>query len=165
MVCDACGRDVKGFVYQIISSDGDPYHMHPNCAELPHTLQGEGVKLELKKKVKSKCLKCKNKNYANKTPKGWAYVSSCEKYSFHVACVKEMIYEARERSHFNNNQVVDATDLSGLALQNMVPSNQIWEKALKYLKMVASTLKIIVSAILGDLVTALTGLVQSLPSN
>jgi len=45
--CDACGKDVRGFVYQC-SHEND---LHPCCMKLQRTLIGDGVKLHLSDKV------------------------------------------------------------------------------------------------------------------
>lgn len=96
-ICDACGKDVNGFLYHC-SSTG--YDMHPNCAKLPLILNGEGLTLELKGKA-SACQKCR---VSGRRSNGWSYVSSCGKYCLHVACVKEMIIEAWEKKYFNQQK-------------------------------------------------------------
>ncbi|KAJ9160109.1 hypothetical protein P3X46_025540 [Hevea brasiliensis] len=96
-ICDACGKDVKGFLYHC-SSRG--YDMHPNCAKLPLTLSSEGVTLELKKKASSACQKCRILS----GPKSWFYVSTCRRYCLHVACIKEMILEAWKNKYFDQQR-------------------------------------------------------------
>ncbi|KAF2296056.1 hypothetical protein GH714_035883 [Hevea brasiliensis] len=155
-VCDGCWRDVRGFVYQC--SHKKAYDLHPPCAKLPKTLAGEEVKLELKENIKSKCLKCQSRSNSNKGPKGWSYVSSCGKYCFHVACVKEMFYEAWEMGYFDQQKSDLDANTSGLAvaLHRTVPSKlsssteivqQSGGKAKHYWNMVASVLRLILFAI------------------
>ena len=61
--CDACAKDVLGFVYQCQHKKA--YDLH-RCMKLERNLNGDGVKLYLREKVSSglKCLKCKSKNVA-----------------------------------------------------------------------------------------------------
>jgi hypothetical protein len=53
--CDACGKDVQGFVYQCVHKDRD---LHPCCMKLQGTLIGNGMTLHLRNSVATKCLKC-----------------------------------------------------------------------------------------------------------
>ncbi|RVW49227.1 hypothetical protein CK203_073288 [Vitis vinifera] len=41
MVCDGCGKDVKGWFYQC-SSRGNPRYLHPCCAKLPFKKTDKG---------------------------------------------------------------------------------------------------------------------------
>ncbi|KAF9674757.1 hypothetical protein SADUNF_Sadunf10G0160100 [Salix dunnii] len=98
-VCDACGRPVKGFVYQC--EHEDPNYYHPSCLKLKRTLTAkDGTTLHLKeKKPPSKCLSCGSRETPNGT-KGWSYVSSCRQYCLHVACVKGMLWENWKKGFF-----------------------------------------------------------------
>ena len=94
--CDACGKDVLGFVYHC-SRTG--YDLHPCCLKLKDSISDGSVTLELSQKVPSKCLKCKSRNVVNKV-KGWSYVSSEDSSCYHVSCVKELILENWKRGLF-----------------------------------------------------------------
>ncbi|KAJ8760317.1 hypothetical protein K2173_011870 [Erythroxylum novogranatense] len=50
-ICNACGRDVLGFVYQCI--DKVAQDLHPCCAKLQLTLSSEEETLDLRKKLPS----------------------------------------------------------------------------------------------------------------
>ncbi|KAJ6350240.1 hypothetical protein OIU78_006412 [Salix suchowensis] len=72
--CDACGEDVSGFVYQC--SHKHPHDYHPRCLKLPRTLTaGDGLILQLRKELPSKCLRCGSRKTSNRI-QGWCYVSS-----------------------------------------------------------------------------------------
>jgi len=69
--CDACGKDVLGFVYSCSSTGID---LHPCCLKLKPKISDESgnVTLQLSRKVRSKCAKCKDK-YVVEDFKGWTY--------------------------------------------------------------------------------------------
>ncbi|XP_054789569.1 protein VACUOLELESS GAMETOPHYTES-like [Prosopis cineraria] len=96
--CDACGQDVRGFLYQDQYSKHN-FDLHPCCMNLKRTISDPNgtVELNLKDKVPSKCVKCKRKGLNNVQSKeafrGWSYVSSCGNYCYHVYCVKTLILE------------------------------------------------------------------------
>ncbi|XP_028765427.1 uncharacterized protein LOC114723401 [Neltuma alba] len=103
-LCDACGRDVKGFVYH------DQYKhkldLHPCCMNLKSTMSDpyNRMMLILKDKMPSKCVKCERKDLKvqSKGPfRGWSYVSSCGNYCYHVCCVKKLILDNWENGYFN----------------------------------------------------------------
>ncbi|KAK6272882.1 hypothetical protein POUND7_009965 [Theobroma cacao] len=154
--CDACGLDIKGFLYQC--SHEHAHDLHPCCAELPKSLSSNGEKIYLSNQVRSKCLKCKRKEIANGV-KGWSYVSSCGNYCYHVACVKEAIIENWQGGYFQLD-VTNELQISGpsqeLAGRNGGTSG--WRKARKLWLI----LKLVVSAIFGDPVTLISSLVQAL---
>ncbi|XP_012091484.2 uncharacterized protein LOC105649450 [Jatropha curcas] len=166
--CDVCGLDIKGFVYQCSCKK---YDMHPHCAKLPETLDGEGVKLQLKKKSSLKCQKCHFRINSGKGPKGLCYVSSCETYCFHVACLKEMVYENWQNSYFNgdNKESDEVSKANDLALQNTGSSStstEIVEQKRKSSrngwKMAIVVLKLILSAIFGEPITGFTALIATI---
>ncbi|KAL0007239.1 hypothetical protein SO802_008741 [Lithocarpus litseifolius] len=110
--CDACGKDVLGFVYQSQCQHKDPYDLHPCCMKLQPTLNVDGVKLCLRKKVSSrlKCLLCGSKNIAENL-EGWSYESNCGQYCYHVKCVEDIFLE-----NWKKGQTSDT------GLQIMVPN-------------------------------------------
>ena len=147
--CDACGKDVLGFVYQCQHKD-DPYDLHPCCMKLEPTLNGDGVKMKLREKVSSrlKCLKCKSKNIARDL-KGWSYESNCGHYCYHVACVKDLILENWKKGQTSDTglqimvpNMEDAVEQSGRSKNG--------KKVNKYLRKAILVLKLIISAIFGD---------------
>lgn len=89
--CNACQKDVSGFVYHCNSCGFD---LHPCCAKLPMMLDDGEVKLYLYRKVSSACHKCGRKG------RSWSYRSTCKKYNLHVACVKEMLVESWHDLYF-----------------------------------------------------------------
>ncbi|XP_054789570.1 protein VACUOLELESS GAMETOPHYTES-like [Prosopis cineraria] len=103
--CDACGRDVRGFLYHDQSRHG--FDLHPCCINLRRTMSDSHgtMELSLKDKVDYTCVKCKRKdldNVQSKEPfRGWSYVSSCGNYCYHVYCVKTLILENWETGYFN----------------------------------------------------------------
>ncbi|KQJ86004.1 uncharacterized protein LOC100837524 [Brachypodium distachyon] len=85
--CNACGRDVAGFVYHCRDCGFD---LHPCCATLPHVLDagGGGVRLYLHPKAAAACHRCGQRG------RSWTYRSGCRSYSLHVACVMDMLVES-----------------------------------------------------------------------
>ncbi|GKB98729.1 hypothetical protein Tco_0984866 [Tanacetum coccineum] len=66
-------------------------HLHPSCLGHEKTLEAaHGLTLNLANSATTKCLHCGTKNLWSKV-RGWAYVSSCESYCYHVSCVREII--------------------------------------------------------------------------
>lgn len=116
--CDACGKDVLGFVYHCPKTKK---HLHPCCLNLREDISVEGgdKKLELCGKVPSKCLNCSHKRVgpnSKKGVKGWSYVyptSSCNPngYCYHVSCFKDLIHESwRRRSDSSVNSSTSESD-------------------------------------------------------
>ncbi|XP_028763042.1 uncharacterized protein LOC114721383 [Neltuma alba] len=115
-LCDACGRDVKGFVYH------DQYRhkldLHPCCMNLKSTMSdpSKSLTLILNDKMPSKCVKCKEKNLKiqSKRPfRGWSYVSSCGNYCYHVYCVKKLILEKWKSGYLNVGSSCSSSSLRG----------------------------------------------------
>ncbi|GFY82184.1 hypothetical protein Acr_02g0004240 [Actinidia rufa] len=92
-ICDACGKDIHGFVYHCRANDWD---LHPCCSKLEKELRIDDTDFILCDKVTSKCMWCKNKKLCGTTSHvpGWSYVSGCGKYHFHVCCVAKMEHKA-----------------------------------------------------------------------
>ncbi|KAG6578704.1 hypothetical protein SDJN03_23152, partial [Cucurbita argyrosperma subsp. sororia] len=98
--CDACRKTIKGFVFHCEEDDLD---IHPCCRELKKSYRIEDVKFNLHKKMKGKCIWCKSKRLEDGgEDNGWSYVSECEEYHVHVACVTEMALEAWYKSQSCN---------------------------------------------------------------
>ncbi|XP_054789565.1 uncharacterized protein LOC129295113 [Prosopis cineraria] len=81
-ICDACGQDVRGFLYHDQCSK-HKFDLHPCCMNLKRTMSDPSGTVELNRKDKAppKCVKCKRKYLNNVQSKeafrGWSYVSSC----------------------------------------------------------------------------------------
>ncbi|GJM95269.1 hypothetical protein PR202_ga11981 [Eleusine coracana subsp. coracana] len=94
--CNACGRDVAGFVYHCRACGFD---LHPCCASLPHFLDcttgsgGGGAKLYLcpTDHSSTKAVPCHRCGHRGRS---WSYRSHCGTYSLHVACVVDMIVDS-----------------------------------------------------------------------
>ena len=98
--CDACRKTVKGYVFHCEEDDID---LHPCCRNLKRSYQIEEVKFKLHRKVRGKCMWCNRKNLKDggNNDNGWSYVSECDNYHVHVACVTEMALE--EWYNYNNH--------------------------------------------------------------
>ncbi|TVU49334.1 hypothetical protein EJB05_00642, partial [Eragrostis curvula] len=91
--CNACGRDVAGYVYHCRACGFD---LHPCCAALPHALDAPGgagvVRLYLcpdsRAAGAAPCHRCGHRG------RSWSYRSQCRSYSLHVACVVDMLVES-----------------------------------------------------------------------
>ncbi|KAF8402895.1 hypothetical protein HHK36_010987 [Tetracentron sinense] len=152
--CDACTKDIKGFVYHC---EEKGYDLHPSCAYLPLALESSEVKLDLTMKIKSKCGRCRSRKLREKVT-GWSYMSTCRKYEYHVSCVKDMIVENWKRGHYFVH-LSAGFDTSSLALESVDPILKVtlqsggrssgWSIR-KYRKIAKMVLKFIISALLGD---------------
>ncbi|KAF8393774.1 hypothetical protein HHK36_019972 [Tetracentron sinense] len=130
-ICDACVNDIKGYAYHCNNKD---YDLHPCCANLPPTLERDGVKLHLEGRISSKCNKCHVKErWADFT--GWSYVSVSGKEKYHVSCVMQMI--------------PDTGRPQDLMVSRKVASSS-GKKLGKYCRMSKVALELIFSACLGE---------------
>lgn len=149
LVCVACGKNVQGFMYK--SSGIKAHVLHPCCLKLPHNrANDQGVNVNLRKKLPwmSKCLICQSRKISNEI-KGWAYVSSCGKFRYHVACLKDMIFE-----NWNNNvlllQPTDGRNTSTFSLL-LQRSGLTGKNAHKYsLEIMKVIVEVIIAALFGD---------------
>ncbi|XP_077210624.1 uncharacterized protein LOC143846093 [Tasmannia lanceolata] len=143
-ICDACRKDVLGFVYHCPSCGFD---LHPCCANLPQILDDGDRNLYLCIKLSSLCLQCGVKGL------GWSYRSECKNYNLHVACVKELMVESWQAMYLN----VDKNKVR--EIQTRIPTlkgtlenhhRMRGGKVNKCCQIAGSAVRVIVSAILGD---------------
>jgi hypothetical protein len=164
--CDACGKDVRGFVYQCLHEKA--HDLHPCCMKLQRTLIGDGVKLHLSDKVSTRCLKCGSKEIS-KGFRGWSYESSCGQYCYHVACVKNLVLENWRMGYFDHGHNMMALQIMAPNEDNIVQqtggSSSGRRKASKYWRMAKVALTLIISAIFGDPTTVVATLIASLLSS
>ncbi|XP_077233570.1 protein VACUOLELESS GAMETOPHYTES-like [Tasmannia lanceolata] len=154
--CNACGKDVAGFVYHCKLCGFD---MHPCCANLPRVLDDGKVKLLLYKKVDAPCHRCGRKG------KSWSYRSECKKYNLHVSCVRDMLVDSW---HNLGKESVG----SSRKLETRIPSlkgtlanhHQGKGRVMRCCEMAALAVQFIISAVLGDPTTAIAGVIGSLMS-
>ena len=163
--CVACGKEVRGYMYE--SSSNDALVLHPCCLKLPHskTTSGHGVKVTLRKQVslmRSKCQIC-NRRKLRENIKGWAYISDCGKHRYHVACVKDMIF-----NNLNNVQVLAPTDGSNTTTLSLQVQQSVFNGK-NFSKYGGRTIKLIVeviiSAIFGDASSIILTLVDVIQQN
>nr|XP_023918194.1 heat shock 70 kDa protein-like [Quercus suber] len=151
--CDACGKQVKGFVYHCHEKD---LVLHPCCCNLKNELEYDGMKFRLRK-TESKCARCNQ-------IKGWSYVSECGKFNFHVYCTWEMLFELIKKK--GKSISIDDLPLENLELpieRQQLKRNSGMGKML--LKMVKVILQTIVSILIGDPTTALASILVNLIFN
>ncbi|KAH7518227.1 protein VACUOLELESS GAMETOPHYTES [Ziziphus jujuba] len=144
--CDACRKDVQGFVYHCRRCGFD---LHPCCANLPQVLDDGECHLRLCMKLSSSCHRCGGKG------PGWAYRSECNSYNLHVSCVKELLVESWQAMYLNvdKNKVRELqTRIPSLrgTLQNHHGGGGGRGRMRKCCEIAGGAVRIIVSAILGD---------------
>ncbi|MED6197892.1 hypothetical protein PIB30_061110 [Stylosanthes scabra] len=154
--CNACEKDVNGFVYHCRSCG---YDLHPCCAKLPMVLDDGEVKLYLYRKVRSSwCHHCGRKGGS------WSYRSKCKSYNLHVACVREMLME-----NWHHIYAGGGRDVVVPGLKNSMQSAHNNRKGKKVKKrcceIAAMALQIVISALLGDPTPLIATTVASLMSN
>ncbi|KAI3453677.1 hypothetical protein Pfo_010340 [Paulownia fortunei] len=140
--CDACGKDICGFSYHC---ETDNLDLHPCCLNLEKKLVIKDTVFDLRAKVSSKCIWCENRKISDekRNVPGWSYVSTCNKYHFHVYCMTEMIHEACIKNGEKGLEKVE--------LRNLVkPSGNIGSGASIMFLTIKPFLKVIMSALLGD---------------
>ncbi|KAK6159427.1 hypothetical protein DH2020_006741 [Rehmannia glutinosa] len=161
--CNACEKDVAGFVYHCKSCGFD---LHPCCAKLPMVLDDGEIKLYLYKKVSAPCHRCGRKG------RSWSYRSSCKKYNLHVACVKEMLVDSWHEIYYGGARGSSYT--GSRKLETRIPSlkstlhthnhKKSKGKAEKCCEVAGLALQFVISAVLGDPTTLIAGLVGTLMS-
>jgi len=167
--CNACGKDVLGFVYHCSSTD---YDLHPCCLKLKDSISDESGKVTLKlyHKARSKCVKCKHKHVVGNF-QGWSYYDgNC---SYHVSCFKALIFENWREGYFSqgDRSITNSTSMSdretqlALTSMEMDQSSRISRRARtmsKYTKIAVVVFKLIFSAIFGNPITAFVALLEAL---
>jgi hypothetical protein len=129
--------------------------LHPCCFRLPSNRTTQGLStneeaitnLVLQEKAPSKCLICQRKKISRKI-KGWAYVSTCLEYCYHVKCVKELLDKKFDQQSGGTN-----TTTSILRLE-------VTQKAVNVVKDITEVLILIIQAIYGDPISAMITLVM-----
>lgn len=164
--CNACEKDVTGFVYHCRACGFD---LHPCCAKLPMVLDDGEVKLYLYRKVSASCHKCGKKG------RSWSYRSSCKRYNLHVACVREMLVESWHDIYVGLGKGGGSSGGGGArrGLPTRIPSlkdtlqtphNRSKSKKKKCCEMAGLALQFVISAVLGDPTTLIAGVIGSLMS-
>ncbi|KAK7264339.1 hypothetical protein RJT34_31946 [Clitoria ternatea] len=152
--CNACEKDVSGFVYHCKSCGFD---LHPCCAKLPMVLDDGQVKLYLYRKVSSGCRRCGRKG------RSWSYRSKCKSYNLHVACVREMVAENWQEGQCRGRRVESV--IPGLKSTLYTPHNNGTKrskgKAKKGCEIAGLALQFVISALLGDPTALIAGIVGS----
>ena len=155
-LCNACEKDVTGFVYHCNSCGFD---LHPCCAKLPMTINDREVKLYLYRKVDAPCHKCGRKGRC------WSYRSTCKKYNLHVACVREMVMESWYDIYVGRGK--------GRRLETRIPSlkntlqthhHKRKDKVEKCCEIAGLVVQFVISAVLGDPTPLIAGVIGSLMS-
>ncbi|XP_030974891.1 heat shock cognate 70 kDa protein 2-like [Quercus lobata] len=134
--CDACGKQVEGFVYHCHEKD---LVLHPCCCNLENELGYDGMKFHLRK-TESKCEMCDQ-------IKGCSYVSECGQLNIHVSCIWKMLDEL---SLEKKGKSLEKSELP-IQRQQLKRNNGMG----KMLKMVKAILRAIVSILIGDPTTIL----------
>ena len=164
--CEACGKQVEGFVYHCHEKD---LVLHPCCCNLKNELECDGMKFHLRK-TESKCAKCAKCNQI----KGWSYVSECGNCSFHVYCTWEMLYELIRKQGKRLSKKLEggkSISIDGLSLENLelpIQCQQLTRNSgmrKKLLTVMKVILQIIVSILIGDPTTAIASILVNLIPN
>ena len=112
--------------------------------------------------MRSKCQIC-NRRKLRENIKGWAYISDCGKHRYHVACVKDMIF-----NNLNNVQVLAPTDGSNTTTLSLQVQQSVFNGK-NFSKYGGRTIKLIVeviiSAIFGDASSIILTLVDVIQQN
>ncbi|CAN0910532.1 hypothetical protein LINGRAHAP2_LOCUS26338 [Linum grandiflorum] len=155
--CNACERDVKGFVYHCRDCGFD---LHPCCAKLPVVIHDGEVKLYLYRKVSASCHKCGRKG------RSWSYRSTCKKYNLHVACVKDLLIENWPElcSNAHNNYYSKNNSNSYSMMNTVNVQHKSRGKVKRCCEVAGLAVQFIVAAVLGDPTALIAGVVGGLIS-
>uniref|UniRef100_A0A0E0AV52 DC1 domain-containing protein n=1 Tax=Oryza glumipatula TaxID=40148 RepID=A0A0E0AV52_9ORYZ len=173
-VCDACGDDVRGFVYHCFDRDLD---LHPCCAHLPGRVALGGAAFELSSggTAPRRCLLCTEEGSRPHLRRNyWTYSSDDldgEAMHLHVACVKRMAYESSSAGSSSSHRtdgggggrnmpVIRAPVQAAVALRKK--NGRPRSKLKKLLKIVVFVLRVIAGVLFGDptaMAVAVVGLV------
>ncbi|XP_027356389.1 uncharacterized protein LOC113865817 [Abrus precatorius] len=153
--CNACEKDVSGFVYHCKSCGFD---LHPCCAKLPMVLDDGEVKLFLYSKVSSACHRCGRKG------RSWSYRSKCKSYNLHVACVRELLVENWHEVYVGCSKVESNIPRLKNTLYSAHNSRRSKGKMKKCCEIAGFALQIVISAVLGDPTALIAGIVGSFMS-
>ncbi|KAH7684389.1 DC1 domain-containing protein [Dioscorea alata] len=152
-VCDACRKDVLGFVYHCT---GCGFDLHPCCANLAPRLEDGDRSFLLCMKITSSCHRCGLKG------PGWSYRSECKNYNLHVSCVKELLVESWQAMYLNlDKEKVRDIQTKIPSLRGTMQSHQHQHhhlqaqrarlgKVHQCCQIAGGAIRIIISAILGD---------------
>ncbi|CAN0910531.1 hypothetical protein LINGRAHAP2_LOCUS26338 [Linum grandiflorum] len=157
--CNACERDVKGFVYHCRDCGFD---LHPCCAKLPVVIHDGEVKLYLYRKVSASCHKCGRKG------RSWSYRSTCKKYNLHVACVKDLLIEnwpeLCSNAHNNYYSKNNSNSYSMMMSSKNIYGSFEDGKVKRCCEVAGLAVQFIVAAVLGDPTALIAGVVGGLIS-
>lgn len=154
--CDACGKDICGFSYRCEENDKD---LHPCCGNLEKKLLIDNTVFDLQSEVSSKCMRCKKKKITDgvRDVRGWSYVSTCNKYHFHVYCMSELVHDACMRYGEIGPENVELRQLARSSRGRRGPAEKMFQ-------MIKSVVKIILAALLGDPTMLISNVVVELVS-
>jgi len=160
--CVACGKSVEGFRYTAVSNNA-PVFLHPCCLKLPPVMTDvdEGVTLKLSKKISwpSKCLKCQSRKLLQEV-RGWAYVSTCGNYRYHVACVKDLILERWRNDYFDRqSDGGETTSTASLVVEHGNLTG--WRARRLSSRRIQRVLQLVIAAIFGDGISFIIQLIVS----
>ncbi|XP_062196152.1 uncharacterized protein LOC133899199 [Phragmites australis] len=149
-VCDACGEDVRGFVYHCFEADLD---LHPCCAHLQELMLQDGQVLKLRREASRPCGMCgRNGRRSN----FWAYRISWEgeAVDLHVACMTEMArlsWDAEYQNRVGGGQIVQPRGLTADDMLKSLPSRTRRSSGFQqFCRIVSVVLSVIVAVIFGN---------------
>lgn len=148
-------------------SSNEALVLHPRCLKLPHskTSSDHGVSVTLREQVslmRSKCQIC-NRRKLQENIEGWAYVSDCGKHRYHVACVKDMIF-----NNLHNIQVLAPTEGSNTSTLSLRVQQSVFnvKNFRKYGgRIIKLIIEVIISAIFGDAFSIILTLAEVIQRN
>uniref|UniRef100_A0A1D1YVF8 Putative nucleoredoxin 1 n=1 Tax=Anthurium amnicola TaxID=1678845 RepID=A0A1D1YVF8_9ARAE len=169
--CNACDKDVTGFVYHCRACGFD---LHPCCANLPHALEAaDGLRLYLYRKVGKPCHRCGRKG------RSWSYRSACKKYNLHVSCVMDMLVDSWHEIYFGAAAAPPGGfgsvprkvggGYAGVAKVNRIPTirgtarnrHRRKGKVKRCCELAGIAVQFIISAVLGDPTAIIAGVIGS----
>ncbi|KAK6130090.1 hypothetical protein DH2020_036163 [Rehmannia glutinosa] len=124
---------------------GGRLDLHPCFAGTGEKTLIDDTVFNLRPKVSSRCKSCKRRKISDgdRDVPGWAYVSTCDKYNFHVFCMLEMVHEAWMKNGEMGLEKVELRQLVRFSRNRGSGRGAVFET-------MKSVLKIILAALLGD---------------
>ncbi|XP_021739805.1 uncharacterized protein LOC110706215 [Chenopodium quinoa] len=153
--CDACGFEVKGFVYHCFKMGFD---LHPCCASLGSHLEIDGQIFTLKKdSAPKKCDLCgtDDAKKSDVIDSGWFYASKNKDYKCHVSCIMNLAIKSTIKG---NSSINDGMALANLELLPTVNKRRSGRDGSKYWRILKAIVVYVISIAVGDPTTIMAKL-------
>ncbi|KAK1270748.1 hypothetical protein QJS04_geneDACA021557 [Acorus gramineus] len=147
-ICNACGLNIRGYMYKCIRSHQCQRVLHPSCTFL-RTLEIQGNKFYVERGSTSQCSHC-DRLELWRGDRTWWFVSSVNsRHRIHVSCAKKMLIDYIEKMRESSNNNVRGPRASECAVTRVAQVGKR-RKGVEVLKAGGRFLMLFLSMLLGD---------------